>query len=259
MALPKGLKAFLQQTAPGKLTKGKFKGYRAVDAHGAFEGHTLKGITKRLASKLYSVGEMDDRATSSTEWTPGAWHGNQGGLRRGKAVDSQVSRLAGASTSARTNASKFKFTNLAFSALNAAGLEPVLGQRVALSRHHGIATAADVICYDAASDALVVVELKCGFSGSRTLAATAKRVPQNLNWPCSGASDCFLHRHLAQLAVTRHLFATEPRLASQLKKRFNITQIRGSLLYVCDRDTQLHGLGPWWQRRGKALVQMLAS
>lgn len=38
MTLPKGLKAFLKDSSPGKLTKGKFKGYRAVDAHGAFEG-----------------------------------------------------------------------------------------------------------------------------------------------------------------------------------------------------------------------------
>jgi len=259
MVLPKGLKAFIQQTAPGKLTRGKFKGYRAVDAQGAFEGNTLKGITKLLASKLYSAGDLDERATSATEWTPGAWQGNHGGLRRGKAVDSQVSRLAGASSAARSKASKFKFTNLAFSALNTAGLEPVVGQRVTLSRQHGIATAADVICYDATNNAIVVVELKCGFSGNRTLAATAKRVAQKLNSPCSGASDCVLHRHLAQLTVTRHLFATESRLASQLKKRFDITEIRGSLLYVCDRDTQLHTLTAWWQKRGKALVQTLGS
>ena len=257
MTLPRGIKAFLQQTAPGKLTKGKFTGYRAVDAHGAFEGPTLKGITKRLHAKLYSAGELDDSAVSSTEWTPGAWQGSNGGLRRGKAVDTQTSRLASASESARRKASKFKFTTLAFSALAHAGLEPIIGQRVVLSRTHGIATAADMVCYHAASNALVVVELKCGFSGNRTLAATVHQTPQRMQAPCTGASDCVLHRHLAQLTVTRHLLATEPRLASQLKTKFGISQIRGSLLYVCDRDTQLHELGEWWQKRGAALVKVL--
>lgn len=259
MTLPRGLKAFLQQTSPGTLTKGRYKGYRAVDAHGAFEGPTLKGVTKRLHLKLYSAGELEDSAVSSTEWTPGAWKGSNGGLRRGKAVDSQVSRLAGASDAARSKASKFKFTTLAFSALEKAGLQPVVGQRVVLSRAHGIATAADVVCYHEATNALVVVELKCGFSGNRTLTAIVKRMPQKMGSPCSGASDCILNRHFAQLTVTRHLFATEPRLMSQLKKQFNITDIRGSLLYVCDRDTQLHELGAWWMKRGKALMELLSS
>lgn len=259
MTLPRGLKAFLNQSAPGKLTKGQYKGYRAIDAHGAFEGPTLKGITKRLAAKLYSRGELDDSAVSSTEWTPGAWQGNNGGLRRGKAVDSQVSRLANESANARTKASKFKFTSLAFSALAKAGLEPIIGQRVTLSRTHGIATAADMVCYHAATNALVVVELKCGFSGNRTMPATFKRKPQKMRSPCSGADDCLLNRHIAQLAVTRHLLATEDRLMSQLKNAFSITEIRGCLLYVCDRDTQMHELGKWWQKRGRALVELLGE
>lgn len=259
MTLPRGLKTFLQQTSPGKLTTGRYKGYRAVDAHGAFDGPTLKGITKRLHLKLYSAGELADSAVSSTEWTPGAWQGSNGGLRRGKAVDSQVSRLASVSDTARTRASKFKFTTLAFSALERAGLQPVIGQRVVLSRANGIATAADMICYHEATNALVVVELKCGFSGNRTLPATVNRTHQQMKSPCSGASDCILHRHTAQLAVTRHLLETEPRLMNQLKKQFNILDIRGSLLYVCDRDTQLHELGSWWYKRGAALIELLGS
>lgn len=259
MVLPRGLKTFLTQSSPGKLTKGKYKGYRAVDAHGAFEGPTLKGITKLLSAKLYSVGELDDAATAATEWTPGAWKGNNGGLRRGRAIDSQVSRLAGASQAAREKASKFKFTTLAFSALEKAGLQPVVGQRVALSRAHGVATACDLVCYDAAHNALVVVELKCGFSGNRTLPAVYKRKAQKMAPPCSGADDCVLNRHLAQLCVTRHLLASEPRLMSSLKSMFGITTISGSLLYCCDRDTQLYTLDKWWTKRGKALVELLGS
>jgi hypothetical protein len=259
MTLPRGLKSFLQNTAPGKLTKGKYKGYRATDAHGAFEGPTLKGVTKRLAAKLYSRGELDDTATSSTEWTPTAWKGTNGGLRRGKAVDSQVSRLAGATQTARAKASKFKFSALAFSALGKAGLEPIVGQRVALSKQHGLATAADMVCFHAASNSLVVVELKCGFSGNRLLPATFKGKTQKMNAPCSGAEDSILNRHLAQLAVTRQLLETEPRFKSQLHAQFGICDLRGVLLYVCDRDTQLHELGEWWRKRGRALVQTLAA
>ena len=260
MVLPRGLKSFLQNTAPGKLTTaGKYKGYRAIDAHGAFEGPCLKGVTKRLAAKLYSKGELDDSAKTSTEWTPGAWQGTNGGLRRGKAVDSQVSRLAGVTPTVRANSSKFKFSTLAFSALEKAGLEPIMGQRVALSKQHGIATAADMISFHAASNSLVVVELKCGFSGNRVLPSVFKGKTQKMNAPCTGADDCILNRHFAQLAVTRQLLETEPRFKSQLNAQFGISQIRGVLLYVCDRDTQLHDLSEWWRKRGRALVQTLAA
>lgn len=259
MVLPRGLKAFIQHSSPGKLTLGKYKGYRAINAHGDFEGPTLKGITKRLHSNLYSKGELDDTATSSTEWTPGAWKGTNGGLRRGKAVDTQVSRLAGAGKGTREKASKFKFTTLAFSALEKAGLDPVVGQRVALSRQHGVATAADMICYHASSNSLVVLELKCGFSGNRLMPATVKGKPQKMNAPCAGADDCLLNRHTAQLAVTHHLLTTEPRFQSHLKSQFGIAKIRGMLLYVCDRDTQLHEMSNWWSKRGRALVENLAS
>lgn len=259
MVLPRGLKAFLKESAPGKLTRGKFKGYRAVDAHGAFDGPTLKGITKRLASKLYSDGELDASATTSTEWTPGVWKGNNGGLRRGKAVDSQVSRLASASDAARKGAGKYKFTNFAFSALAKANLEPLLGQRVALSRQHGIATAADMLCYHEPSNSVVVVELKCGFSGNRTAPAAKGNRPQKMAAPCSGATDCLLHRHLAQLTATRQLLIKEPRLLTTLKSKFGVTEIKGVLLYVCDRDSQLHELSAWWMRRGKALVDLLGA
>ena len=260
MVLPRGLKSFLQNTAPGKLTKaGKYNGYRALDAHGAFEGPTLKGITKRLAAKLYSNGVLDDTATSSTEWTPTAWKGTNGGLRRGKAVDSQVSRLAGATKTVRAKAKKFKFSSLAFSALENAGLEPIVGQRVALSKQHGIATAADMVCFHAASNSLVVVELKCGFSGNRVIPAVFKGKTQKMNAPCSGAEDCILNRHLAQLTVTRQLLEAEPRFKSQLQAQFGISAIKGVLLYVCDRDTQLHELSDYWRRRGRALVQTLAA
>lgn len=259
MTVPRGLKAFLKESSPGKLTKGAYKGYRAIDSHGAFEGPTLKGITKRLAAKLYSAGELDDTATTSTERVPGVWKGNNGGLRRGKAVDSQVSRLASASESARNAASKYKFTSITFSALSKAGLTPLLGQRVALSRQHGIATAADMLCWHDASKSVVVVELKCGFSGNRTAPAAIKNRPQKMKAPCAGASDCLLHRHMAQLATTYELLRKEARLLATLKTKFGVAELKGALLYSCDRDSQLHELSDWWVRRGRALVALLGT
>lgn len=258
MVLPRGLKKVVTDTAPGKLTKGKFCGYRAIDKDGAYEGPTLKGITKLLAAKLYSIGELDTACTTSTEWTPPAWQGESGGLRRGKAVDAQVSRLAGASEAARKNGSKFKFTSFTFSALAHAGLEPVAGQRVVVCKKHGIATACDIVCYHAETKSLVVVELKCGFSGNRTLAATLKGAPQRMAAPCKGADDSILNRHLAQLTVTRHLLASERSLKAALA-HLDITDIRGALLYVRDADSQLYPLSNWWIRRGAALVKLLGQ
>jgi hypothetical protein len=116
-----------------------------------------------------------------------------------------------------------------------------------------------MVCFHAASNSLVVVELKCGFSGNRVIPAVFNGKTQKMNAPCSGAGDCILNRHLAQLTVTRQLLEAEPRFKSQLKAQFGIETIHGVLLYVCDRDTQLHELGEWWRKRGRALVQTLAA
>ena len=87
----------------------KVQGYRAVDADGR-HGTVLSGITKRLATSLFSQGTLDDSVVASTS-----------GRLRGRApmaacaagaVDSQVSRLASVSVRRKT-AAKFKFTGLA--------------------------------------------------------------------------------------------------------------------------------------------------
>lgn len=255
---PRGLKTFLTSSAPGKLRGGKFKGYCAIDNDKKYVGPMLKGITKRLTERLYSDGELDQASIESTDWTPPAWRGNAGGLRRGRAIDAQVSRLAGASEVARKNAGKFKFTSHAFSALAFAKLEPICGQRVVLNRALGIATACDIVCWRKSDNAVVVVELKCGFSGNRTLAAVKNKRPQQLHSPMSTASDCLLHRHLSQLTATRHLLATESGFVKGLKG-FGISKIAGALLYVNDANTAVHELDPWWQRRGKALCALLGT
>lgn len=256
---PRGLKAFVTK-APGKLSRGKFKGYRATDADGKYEGHTLAGITKRLSERLYTKCELEPHIPqASVSWVPPSWRGHDGGRRRGRAVDSQVSRLAGVSEKARKSASKLKFSNFAFSALEIAGFEPLMGQRVVLDRQMGIATAADMVCFDKKKNALVVVELKCGFAGSRTEPARKKNKPQTMTAPCATATDCLLHRHLAQLTATHALLVGEAGFLKELKKKFGITSVRGALLYVNDEATELHELSPWWTKRGRALLRLLAT
>ena len=258
MVVPRGLKSYISESAPGKLTKGRITGYRAFDSSGSANGPMLRGITKLLHSKIYSKGELQEESFSSNEFK-GAWKGQNGGLRRGKAVDAQVSRLAGASANARNKSPKYKLSKMAFSALEKAGIQPICGQRVVLNAEKRIATAADVIGYRELDKSLVVIELKCGFSGTRTLPALHKSKPQTLQSPCSTAVDCVLNRHLSQLATTRHLLAKETVFVSTLKKKFGVLSIQGVLLYACDRDTALYPLNDWWVRRSGKLVDSIAS
>lgn len=264
MVLPRGLKTFVTSAAPGKLVRGKVTAYRAVDSDGSVCGPPLRGVTKLLSSKLYSSGQLPEESVSSTEFKGGAWKGKDGGIKRGRAVDAQVSRLAASSQASRYQSAKYKLTRMAFSALEAAGIEPVCGQRVVLDANRRVATAADVVGYRKGTNTLVVVELKCGFSGTRTLPATAAAgrntaAAQTLKSPCSGAADCVLNRHLSQLAVTRHLLAKEGGFVSQLKQKFGILGIDACLLYACDRDTSLYALSDWWVRRGERLVQTISE
>jgi len=257
---PRGLKQLVNSTSPGRLVKGKFTGFKAVGADGNVHGAMLRGITKLLSKKLYSSGELPDEALKSTEFRGGAWNGRNGGLKRGKAVDSQVSRLASAAAGKRRSSSKYKMTHLAFGALEVAGLEPIAGQRVVVDSQHGIATACDVVCYRKKDNSLVVVELKTGYAGNRKLPALTKRSAVcYLSSPCSTAADCVLHRHLAQLSVTRYLLAREHGFMKTLKAKFSIESINGLLLYVCDRDTETYDLDSWWIRRSKRIVSTISA
>ena len=259
MVLPRGLKKFLVDKPTGKLSKGKFTAFRQTNSNGDFVGPPLRGITKLLSTQLFSEGVLPEAATSSNEFKGSVWKGQGGGLKRGRAVDSQVSRLAGASVSARNNAFKFKLSRIAFLALEVAGFEPVCGQRVVVDARRRIGTACDIICYQRSENALVVVELKCGFGGVRTLPACVNSKPQKLSPPCAGADDSILNRHLAQLTITKKLLENDRVFLAGLKKKFDIDAIKGCLLYSCDRDSQLHVLPSWWARRANAILDRIAS
>lgn len=253
---PRGLKAFVTSNRVGKFCGGKRAGYRATRPDGGVEPVALRGITKLLDSKIYSSGTL----AFGGEFRGGAWQGPDGGARRGRAVDAQVSRLAGVSAAKRAAAKSFKLTTVTFAALDAAGLEPLLGQRVVVDPTRRLATAVDVLCFEKGSGKLVAVELKSGYSGDRTLEASDGASRRCLlNRPFQKAKDCVLHRHFAQLTATLALLTRERAFFKTLKDRFQVDGVRAVLLYVTGTDSQMFDLPRWWQRRGPALLDELAQ
>jgi len=246
---PRGLRALVKRTAPGAFSKGKYPCFRLTAANGRATGPKMRGITKRLAERLYSKSAL---AQGPGQWRGGAWAGEGGGLRRGKAVDAQVSRLAKLSEAARRGSKMLKLTRLAFAALRYHGLEPVEAQRVVLDAGKGLGTAIDVVCTRGA-DELVLVELKCGFPGNRSEPAVPRAM---MGGPLRKAVDCALHRHLAQLAATAALFKAEAGTLRALAAK-GVTRVSGVLLYVNDDATEVHELPDWWERRGVKILDAI--
>lgn len=253
--VPKGLKSKLKSTAPSKFKKGKFAHFSLLDPP-----TKLKGITKRLTEKLYSNGELPKEAVSAPAgWKPTVWAGDGGGLRRGRAVDSQCCRLAAMSDKYRKMSQTYKITRFVFNALEKAGLEPIMGQRCVASARHRLGTGCDLVCWNKETRQVVVVELKTGFRANINLpAVNSKKKPLNMNSPCSTAADCILHRHFAQLAVTHFMLASEPGLLTSLKK-MGVVGFSASLLYANDSQTTLFELPNWWKKRGNAITEAIGA
>tara|TARA_Y100000389_G_C17435656_1_gene505344 strand:- start:455 stop:1201 length:747 start_codon:yes stop_codon:yes gene_type:complete len=247
--MKRGVKALIKNTAPGKFVRGKFAGFRVKGSTGRATGTKLRGITKLLGTKLYSKGEIQ---YGKGEWRGEAWKGEGGGLRRGKAVDAQVSRLCQASEATRRKSQMLKFTRLVFSALKYHDLVPIGSQRVVLHEGKRLATAVDIVCTRGENE-LVLVELKCGFHGDR---ATPTFPKGNLKGPLRKAVDCALHRHLAQLATTTALFERETGTLRALRQH-GVTKVGAALLYVSDEGSELHELAAWWRRRGAKILDAI--
>ena len=248
----RGVRALLARTSPGKLSgSGKFKCYRACTSNNRPTGPKLRGITKLLASRVHSSAELPSASGSGT-WRGGAWQGPGGGLRRGKAVDTQVSRLANASAATRKTAKMLKLTRLFFNALGYHHLVPVGSQRVVTDLRRRIGTAIDVVCTRGEHE-LVLVELKFGFSGARAASAGTR-----LQTPLHKAKDSALHRHFAQLATTLALFEREEETLTQLAAK-GIDTVSAVLLYVDDKATEKFELPAWWRKRGNKIVERIAG
>ena len=253
---PRGLKKFIKDGAPCKLVGSGITKHFEVKQTGTTRGIRLKGLTKRLQSQIFSNGDLPMIAKASAPPAGGHWRGPGGGRRRGSAVDSQVSRLAGVSPEKRYAANMLNLTRMVFAALSTRGLEPILGQRAVCSQLHRVGTAADVVCHNATTNAIVIVELKCGHSGARTAAALSGGKACTMKCPLAKAPDSTLHRHLAQLALTHHLFMKE---RETMKKLMNmgIDRIEGILLYANDASVDVYELDDWWMRKAPAILEKL--
>lgn len=249
--MPKrGLKSLLKRTAPGKL--GTFKG------HACFRDRDRKayrGITKLLATKLYSSGFLPDEAIKGG-FRGGFWRGKKGGRRRGSAVDSQVSRLANSSDKVRKSARKLQLTATVLTALKHHGMTMIAGQRVVLDASRGVATAIDVVC-QRGDDELVLIELKTGYAGDRKAAALRGGRQCFLSSPCSRAKDSLVNRHQAQAAVGLALFKNETHTQDQLAE-LGIVHVTAGVLYANESGSDLHMLSEYWSKRGAGIVRSIA-
>ena len=246
----------LKDSTPSKLvgrgTTKHFEMKRGISGR----GFKLKGLTKRLQSHIFSEGALPSIATQSTPPAGGHWRGLGGGRRRGSAVDSQVSRLASATPGIRNSSKMLNLTKLVFSALSLRGLEPVMGQRAVCSQMHRLGTAADILCYDAENNAVVVVELKCGHGGARTAAAVKSGCACTMKTPLAKAADNTLNRHLAQLAVTHHLLIREVDTVGKMRK-MGIQHIYGILMYANDASIDVYELDTWWINKAPKILSKL--
>ena len=270
----RGLKSLIAKTSPGKLVKArkytcyralvkarKYTCYRATTEAGRPRGAKLRGVARMLEAHVFSSGELPQQTDGGPSGYAGGkfWGGN--GLRRGAAVDAQVSKLAKASANARRGARKLQLTNHVFDALAYHKLEPMEAQRVVLDERRGLATAIDIVCKNQTrTDEIVIVELKTGYRGDRS--APVRGGPRGavlkMRAPLGTASDCALHRHLAQLSATRELFVREAATMKALRVK-GITRVVGMLLYVTPLASEVHALPAWWSKRGERLLDRLAE
>ena len=244
---PRGLKSALKKPNVKLAGSGKFKGYVRVNADGS-SGRKLKGITKALDKHVFSDGSLP--------WGSGSrlgWKGKGGGRRRGSAVDAQLSRIV---NSGSKTPAKFRLTRMAVAALKKVGLEPVVAQRAVASGSLG--TAADLLCFEKKHKRVVVVEVKCGFS-ERHAPATKEGRRCKMRAPLSQVEDTALHRHLAQLAVTREMLLRDKAVTGKLEELGLDTELGALLLYLDDESAELFELPDWWKRRGAKLLKALGG
>tara|TARA_B110000116_G_scaffold267129_1_gene278989 strand:- start:587 stop:1369 length:783 start_codon:yes stop_codon:yes gene_type:complete len=257
----RGLKSLITKTSPGKLVKArKYTCYRATTEAGRPRGAKLRGVARLLEDHVFSDGELPQQTDGGPSGYAGGkfWGGN--GLKRGAAVDAQVTKLAKASASARLGARKLQLTSNVFDALAYHKLEPIEAQRVVLDERRRLATAVDIVCVNKErSDELVLVELKTGYRGDRSAPVRGLRgAVIKMKAPLGKANDCALHRHLSQLSATRELFVREAATMKALHVK-GITRVVGMLLYITPAASEVHALPAWWSRRGERLLDRLAA
>lgn len=237
-----------------------------------FTRSPYRGVTKRLDLKLFSKGSLP-RAKLHTVKGRRGWEGRNAGRRRGMAVDRQLSAIANQTTKrfkfssivsswtakARLGvAGLYSHTELALRTLHMHGMLPVCAQRGVCNEKHNLATAIDLLCWKEATRELWVVEIKCGFEDVRD--KPARRAGRELHFasPFQACVDHAFHRHLAQLAVTHHMFASESELMARLRSEFGFEGLHGCVLYIGEQGAEMVVLEDWWRRRANKMLQTIA-
>lgn len=246
---PRGLKKILKETVPAHFKRGKWAHFEDLS------GRKLKGLTKALEERVWSAGTLPSAAIYGTVKRIG-WKGKQGGRRRGAAVDKQLSAAVNRGK-ARPTKGQYTLTKYALAALHEHKLEPVCAQRAVCDSARRLGTAIDVLCYEATTNRLVAIELKCGHTGSRYAAAQLGGKACKMRAPLGKASDCTLHRHMAQLTISRALLAREADTVLKLQNIGVSGEIGGALLYVNDETTELFPLDSWWTERESKVLGAL--
>ena len=256
MKLPRGLKKVFKSTSPVRLSgSGKYRGFELLK-HGKPTNIKFPGLTKRLDSVVFSNGVFPSFALRGNERKIG-WKGKSGGRKRGSAVDAQLTRCIN-SGKITPQKGHYSLTKLVLLTLFESGLVPVVAQRGCCSVQNRVATAADIVCYNSKTNQISIVELKCGFSGSRSTSAQISGTACNMQVPLEKAPDCILNRHFAQLAVTSHLIEKETETLEKLSNiGINVENIEASLLYVNEERCDLVSLPEWWRRKAPKILQTL--
>ena len=252
---PRGLKKLLKTTCPATLVgKGAFRCFELL-RKGERTGQKLKGLTKALEARIWSDGSMPSIARYGTVRRRG-WAGKDGGRKRGRAVDAQITRAVNSGKIHPTKGN-YNLTNMTLAALTEHGLEPVACQRAVCTQKCRIGTAIDILAYEKTTARLVVVELKCGHSGAKDAPAEKHGVPCNMQGTLGKAKDTTLNRHLAQLACTRDMLIREKDTITKLNTLGISSEVDGVLLYVTDEAAELYTLSTWWiNKSGRILDSM---
>ena len=226
MDYPRGLRACLLRTAPCKLKKGKYAHF--CDRQGV----RYKGLTKQLGRVVFTDGSIARGASSG--FCPSSWRGENGGRRRGAAVDAQFSKSINKGVRSAQKG-QYVFTRMLFAALDARKLVPVVAQRpVSSSASNNLATAIDILAFDADKNRLVILEIKCGHQNDKFNQAKGKS-GENLFMRPHGfkkVADTHFNRHLAQLSVTHHMFLSEKSTFERLNSIGIEPIVDANLVYV---------------------------
>ena len=218
-------------------------------------GARLRGVTRLLQRKVWSKGTLPAQALFGDEKKYGHWKGSGGGKRRGSAVDAQLCRLAVMSEARRRASKKLRLVDMIFLALHRQGMTPVMGQRVVCDEGRGLGTGVDLIC--SRGNALVLIEVKTGYSGNRTLAAQQGGRNAKMCVPFGSANDTILNRHFAQLTATTAMFVRETSTLKRLA-HIGLKSVESALLYATNDGVEIHHLSEWWSRRGERLLSVMS-